>query len=262
MTAGFVHLFGSAGFAGASALQTALLRQGLGLRLHTEMSQLLAALSVQGTKPEPSLVLLGASFEQCCQAARQLRSVAPALPVMALVSPFTEAAVKQALVHGIVACWPASVPVDTLAMNLQRLLCHRQESATAAWRLNHLGWEIQSPHGVVVALTSAERALMLALCSAPRRRLSHDALDSVMGPAGSVSSEGGEPVHGQARGTGTRRMSVMMSRLRKKFLAAGLDLPIRSLRGVGYELCVELTLPHSLCAPATACDAAACSSAL
>lgn len=238
MTAGFVHLFASANSGWVGSLQMALLRQGLGLRLHTEIRHLLGALSLQGGKPEPSLVLLAGPFNHWCQVARQLRSATPSTPVFAVLSQFTEASVSQAMALGIAVCWPASVRADLLASNLRRLLAVRQAGTGTVWRFNRRGWEIESPHGVAVALTSAERTLLLALCNSPDKRLSHGVLDDIHGAAGEPNGENGE-----ARSFGTRRLSVLMSRLRKKFGAAGLEFPIRSLRGVGYELCVEFEAP-------------------
>lgn len=236
MSFGYLHLFDTANHPGSGELQTALLRQGLGLRLHSDVQNLVGMLQHARRAEEPSLVLLCGSFEANCEAARALRAVVPAIPVMAVFLPFTQERVLEAMAQGVVACWPASLRADMLASALYRLMSAKPGQARTGWCLKGRGWQLESPQGITLALTSAERALMLALCAAPAKRLAHAAL------VGVVSNLAPEE-------SALRRPSVLVSRLRRKFTEAGLEFPIRSLRGVGYELSVELSLPADLPEP-------------
>lgn len=135
----------------------------------------------------------------------------------------------------------------------------------SGWKLLSRAWTVRAPNGAHIELTTTERTLMLALYEAPGRRLSHAEMIRALeqaavqmpgavhakAPQGSQRARPGglhrvaQATVGDAPGRGgrgdpaTRRLGVLMSRLRRKFVEAGLDMPFRSVRGLGYELCVD-----------------------
>ena len=250
MAAGFVHLFSTAHDVEIARLQTALLKHGLGLRLYEHMGPLCEALAVPQASGEPQLVMLADASSHAWRAARALRQVSPDVHVVALLSTVDAQVVQTAMRHGVDICWPRDVPAQLLAGAVVRLLRCRvaapvrqvrvETSVPPRWRLASGAWVVQTPRGASVTLTTAERALVLALCAAPGRRLDHAQLMQAIDggcPAGGRGLPGQSPTH-YAR-SDARRLSVLVSRLRQKFAATGAEIPIRSLRRMGYEISVE-----------------------
>lgn len=97
-------------------------------------------------------------------------------------------------------------------------------NASPAWRFAENAWKLVSPEGEEVALTTTERAFMLALASSQERSATHEQL---LKAAGSFLAT-------EAEGAKRERLSVLVSRLRRKFQARNLELPVRSLHGTGY----------------------------
>ena len=92
----------------------------------------------------------------------------------------------------------------------------------AGWRLDLVRRELQSPQGVVVALTSGEFMLLRALLERPQRILTRDELlDVARGPDAESFD---------------RAIDVQISRLRRKLEdgAGGQGALIRTIRNEGY----------------------------
>ena len=85
---------------------------------------------------------------------------------------------------------------------------------------------LTTPQGELV-LRSAEAALLYALALAPENTLAHwQALEKLDKPVDEL---------------GKAQLEVLISRLRKKLLDHGAPpMPIRALRGVGYQLCLSV----------------------
>src|SRR5690606_23151778 len=185
------------------------------------------------------VVLVHATLPVAVRLTRELRRYSESVPVIALPRSVSQEGLLLAMQAGIDACWPAEVPLSLLAESLSRLQSRStpvqplSAAAPAAWALVARGWKVLTPGGGFVSLTATERALMLALARAPHYRLPHDAL---IRHASADSTQVSVPV-------AHRRLGVLISRLRRKFETQGLDSPIRSVRGVGYELCVEIQAP-------------------
>lgn len=250
MSAGFIHLFSTAHGTEATRLQAALLKKGLGLRLYESVDALCMVLTGPQRPGEPQLVMLADTQSANCQAARSLRKVAPQVGVMALLPKVETSALHEAMHSGIDICWPQGAPVQLVSAAVLRLM-NRSEAvprprvdtlatSAASWALASGGWVVETPQGASITLTTAERALMLALCGAPGRRLGHAQL---MRAVEDSFHDEGRAVSGQGQGgyarSAARRLSVLVSRLRNKFAAAGIELPLRSLRRQGYEISVE-----------------------
>lgn len=237
MAAGFIHLFQEVEVAAMQPLQAELLRKGLGLRLYAGIEALCAAVENAAASPEPQVVVLVGESGVCCQAARALRAAAPAASIMTLLPSTTEGSLVQCLGSSIDTCWPQCAPVELIVSALLRLVGRAgstEQPPQGVWRLTSRAWVVQAPGGIEVELTAAERAIMLTLYHAPGRRASHARLvEAIEG----IESDGGCSA-GYA-GAAARRLSVLVSRLRRKFIAAGTGTPIRSVRRVGYEIGVE-----------------------
>lgn len=94
----------------------------------------------------------------------------------------------------------------------------------SGWQLVENAWKLQLPAGEQVSLTTVERAFMLALTTSEGRNATHEQLASALGHYDKTSGPD----------IGRERMSVMVSRLRRKVQALGAELPVRSLHGKGY----------------------------
>ncbi|NLC35139.1 MAG: hypothetical protein GX772_01595, partial [Alcaligenaceae bacterium] len=217
------------------------LRQGLGLRLYAGVDALCAAVGAAGASQEPHVVVLAGEPVVCCQAARALRAVAPQARVLALQPSTTEASLLQGMGSGIDACWPQSAPAELIESAVLRLVgqaCAPAQPRDGPWHLVSRAWVVRAPGGAEVVLTAAERAIMLALYHAPGRRASHASLiEAIESP----DTNGSAVVSGYAWAD-ARRLSVLVSRLRRKFIAAGTGIPIRSVRRVGYEISVDFAV--------------------
>jgi two-component system, OmpR family, response regulator PhoP len=82
------------------------------------------------------------------------------------------------------------------------------------------GWTLAAPDGRRIALTTQERQFIGVLIAEGGRPVKRDAL---------VLALGGDPYDYDLH-----RLDTLVSRLRKKADALGLDLPLRAVRGVGY----------------------------
>lgn len=98
-----------------------------------------------------------------------------------------------------------------------------EEGPNACWSLAAGGWELRAPEGRSLALTATERRLLGALFAAPGEALARERL------VAAVSDEPG--------GFDPRRLDLTVHRLRARVRdATGAELPLRTVRGVGYIL--------------------------
>lgn len=226
-----------------------MLQHGAGVRVHYTPSDLCAALEADRAARSSVLVLLAGDHAINCHVARTLRAFDARALVVSLLSFVNETLLLQAMQAGVDACWSRQAPRSHLVTALLRLMGHESfglapkprgaQTEGRGWALVSRGWVVRAPGGEMLTLTTAERAFVLALCRAPGQRLSHrQMLQALVSGSHSQAAPGRA---GQAPDTAAaRRLSVLLSRLRRKFGAAGIDFPIRSLRGEGYELCVDL----------------------
>lgn len=93
-------------------------------------------------------------------------------------------------------------------------------SESNAWRLTDDGWTLVAPTAQRLALTAQERQFVGVLMAGSGKPISREVI---------VSALGGDPYDYDFH-----RLDTLVSRLRKKVQAQGLDFPLRSVRGVGY----------------------------
>jgi len=107
---------------------------------------------------------------------------------------------------------------------LEHLRQHLEPRVEVGWRLSEEGWILVTPDNRKLQLGNAERALLLALARHPARQMKRDELVQTI-------NDTLESDH-----YNTAALSVMISRLRKKATADGVDLPLHAVRGQGYAL--------------------------
>ena len=146
----------------------------------------------------------------------------------------------QLLQAGADVCLPKPVDGETLAatlLSLARRLGARAsprastgEAAVPPWQLADGGWRLLSPLGKAIALTASERSVLTMLVAEAGQPVSRDALLQVLNRG--------------VQGFDPHRLEMMIHRLRKKALAqAGERLPLLTVRGVGYLLACDGTMP-------------------
>lgn len=246
MPAAFIYVLRTQQSADISRLEAGLLDTGLGVLPFSNVAALCSALERYGAAGGVQLVLLADSARRNVQAAKDVRRFAPTVAVIALQSTVDSESLLCALQSGIDVCWPADAPAQLMLAAVLRLtghLCRLSRPASSAqspWRLMSQGWVLETPDGRSVTLTSAERALIRALYEAPYQQLSHEALLRAMQDALQEERLSFHTNTAAYTRPAARRLSVLVSRLRHKFAAAGIHMPIRSVRRCGYQLSIAL----------------------
>lgn len=178
------------------------------------------------------LVVLCASLAENAALAHLLRAGMPSMGLVACVPDQRESTCLLALQSGIDAWFTPDASEQLVVATVFSLLRRMggvdplvlPGADSSGWQLVDHAWKLQLPSGEQVTLTTLERAFMLALTSCEGRSATHEQLTSTMG------------LHDVAAGAeiGRERISVMVSRLRRKVKALGAELPVRSLHGKGY----------------------------
>ncbi len=108
----------------------------------------------------------------------------------------------------------------------RRMKCHQQERP--AFLLNLGALFLQGPQDRV-SLSAHEAAMLSVLARAPGRRLESWQLIELSGKAETDFSKS--------------TLEVQIVRLRKKLVQSGAgDQPIKAVRGLGYQLCIQITV--------------------
>ncbi len=92
----------------------------------------------------------------------------------------------------------------------------------AGWTLDAAACVLTNPEGSSVDLTSTEYRLMEIFAARPNRVLSRDQLLDLL--------------HGRGASATDRSIDVMVAKIRQKLAACGGEVPILTIRGMGYKL--------------------------
>ncbi|WP_233236984.1 helix-turn-helix domain-containing protein [Bordetella sp. LUAb4] len=95
------------------------------------------------------------------------------------------------------------------------------------WRLLEGGFMLVSPVGIKVALSAAEQQFLSELFRAPEAHITYDQA------CRALAESSAEPVKSHSS------LSVLVTRLRAKCRERGLDLPLHTLRGIGYHFAAD-----------------------
>ena len=167
--------------------------------------------------------------EDGLQLAQRLRQVQPGIGIIMVTARNTLAHKLSGYEHGADMYLTKPTEPEELCAAVQALaqrLSH--SSAPATFRLNTATVQLSTPQGEI-ALRRTEAALLHALALAPANTLaSWQALEKL-----------NKPFDEQ----GKAQLEVLVSRLRSKLVAQGAPaMPIRALRGQGYQLCMPLQI--------------------
>ncbi|MDR7191787.1 response regulator transcription factor [Luteimonas terrae] len=159
--------------------------------------------------------------------ARHLRKAASKVGLVMLTGYASAPSRLRGLEAGVDAY--LTKPIDSAELvatlrNLERRLDSRDAALPRiGWKLDELGWKILLPDGRSIELSLPERRLMAQLAATPREPVTREALMAVL----AEDADDFDP----------HRLEMLIHRLRKKCLqATGQELPVRTVRGVGYVL--------------------------
>jgi len=197
------------------------------------------------------MIILQTAPEAVRLAAAKLRSVFRGSGIVVMMETHDSLARADAMLAGADVCvqaMPGSMELIAALLAIRRRIDHeREKSDTIAqgfhspfnaslsgmapvhaneWHLDKKGWELVSPHGTRMELTYSERAIMKHFLSRPHEPLTRESHGRTLNPA---------------NGKLARGLDVMISRLRRKAQSNGIWLPIRCVRGKGYEFAVTDT---------------------
>jgi DNA-binding response OmpR family regulator len=193
------------------------------LRWATFAFDSLAALfdGLQGQVPD--VLVLHGTCPDVAERIASLRRVAPAAALVWHARGATPGGRIAALDAAVEPCIEAGMdPLEWDA--LLRGLCRRGRRGSSPWRVDSLAGALTGPAGECLPLTAAECAFFVQLLNAPGHRLRREEL-----------------LPADARGTleGTRRVDVLVSRLRGKARRLNIEFPVLAVRGWGYMLLPE-----------------------
>ncbi len=185
----------------------------------------------QARRIAPDLLVLAGPLADNCLAASYMRALQPRLKVLALLDSQDESALLQILrsgadMYGPLRASPELLLALTLGLCRQPGVPERSPAdiSSAAWALVDRGWVLSSPDGNCVDLTTGERAFLQALFLAPGLRARRADLMNAIDISYASSTLPGKET----------RLGVLVSRMRRKFQARGVALPLRAIHGFGY----------------------------
>lgn len=216
----------------AKARATELESHGFQVRQCADVPALYLAAKNELNQSAVVVVVLAAPHAESCTVSAHLRMLHPAIGILAMADSQAEITSIQLLQSGADAVVPTEASAPLMAAMLFRLLW-RLDMATAiraagqntpVWALSEQGWILSSPNSQRIPLTTGERAFLLALMAAPNQRASHAQLTDAVN----------EAYAGDASGAMQSRLSVLVSRLRRKCSDHGARLPVKSVHNWGY----------------------------
>lgn len=219
------------GFTGA-VLAKALNDHGYNVQCAQGLTQLwqLAEAAAQMQQPCIFIVSGGAELPAITMRLRGIHSTAG---IVAMLPEYSEASFSQAFLCGVDNCTTTSAG-STLVLAMTNALSRHLHfhpvvpNHDSSWLLVDEAWTLLSPAGESVRLTTTERAFMLALAQSPDAKVSHQELLSCLNYDNEIDS------------VRVNRLGVLVSRLRRKFEAKGMQLPLKSLHKWGYMFTAPL----------------------
>lgn len=209
--------------------------QGYTIKAHTTLTTLMHHIStVQDVAGNRVVIVIDGRDAGSATAVSTLRSLPIGVGIVALVDRDDDAAMLRLLQMGAdicsFVCAPPDLWVATVSRLLWRLGQHKPQGVTSTpetpgtWTLIEQGWAMLTPAGHSITLTTGERAFMMTLLNAPLKQATHEDLISAVNASYNYPSTR----------TYQSRLGVMVSRMRRKFMAAGVPLPLKSIHNWGY----------------------------
>lgn len=222
----------------AKAHATELQAHGFHVQQCADVPSLYTATQKELSQAAVVVVVLAAPHAEICTVSAHLRMLHPAVGILAVADSQTEITAIQLLQSGADAVVPMVASAPLMAAMLFRLLWRLDMSAALrssaqsnpVWALSEQGWILSSPNSQRIPLTTGERAFLLALMTAPNQRASHAQLTEAVN----------EAYVGEASNAMQSRLSVLVSRLRRKCMEHGARLPVKSVHNWGYMFTGQL----------------------
>lgn len=184
---------------------------------------------------QPSLFILAGSPADSVSAIMRLRAINDETGIISMLPSHNEAAFTQALLCGADYYVTSDTGSSLLLAIINTVLRGQRQGVSqpldsTCWLLQDGDWTISSPDGILVTLTTNERALFQQLIEATDGKVTHQHLLETIAVVDKSL----------AQTTRLNRLGVIISRLRRKFDDAGLDLPIKSVHNWGYMFVAPL----------------------
>lgn len=190
----------------------------------------------------PAIFLLSAHLKGALSLIARLRAQDPYVTLVIVQSVWDEATLLPFLYGGVDAycigtdspeLWAAKfssllrrIRVSVPMLDVTKISSAKSFSPSEPmWVLANEGWQLFSPDGRSITLTSTERFLLLELCRQPDKRASHQQLLRALNGGKEDTSD---PVIAH------NRLGVVISRLKRKGSSEGVAIPIRSVHKWGY----------------------------
>lgn len=182
-----------------------------------------------GFVPDIAILDLNLPGEDGLSLAKRLRQAQPRIGIIIVTARHTLAHKLAGYEHGADIYLTKPTAPEELCATVQALAQRLNPSPVeqpTVFALDMASKLLTTPQGDL-PLRNAEAALLYALALAPDNTLAHwQALEKLDKPVDEL---------------GKAQLEVLISRLRKKLLDHGApNMPIRALRGVGYQLCLPV----------------------
>lgn len=188
------------------------------------------------------LVLLAGQHPDNCIAASYLRTLCPAIGILAMLAENDETACLQLMQSGADNYCRRDASFELLLATVLRLLARMganfslpanaaelaavgQPPESGHWQLLEQGWVLAGPQDQRIPLTTGERAFMTTLFTQPGLRAEHKQLIAAVNTSYALDADTSRQ----------GRLGLLVSRLRRKCREHGItDIPLKSLHSWGY----------------------------
>lgn len=215
----------------------ALSSQGYPVRVCRDMPGLVTGIAALQANTQARIVtVIDGRDPGRAAAVSTLRALRPDMGIVALVERNDDASMALLLQLGVDTCSFVCASTELWVATLSRLLSRLGPTVPLAagvqapkqrqknWSLIDQGWAMRTPRGHRIALTTGERAFLTTLLHSPLQKVPHDELIAAVNAA----------YNGSSSVAHSRRLGVMISRMRRKFADSGNPLPLKSIHNWGY----------------------------
>jgi DNA-binding response OmpR family regulator len=183
------------------------------------------------------ILLLSLPHEDALSQVRRIRAAQPAIGIIVITpgAPGDELVSAYQSGADLVLIKPTSVDEMSAAIRALERRMHPLDTSAGQCTLNTATLQLQGPQALV-HVTDTESLLLGAFAQSLVQRLSNEQMISIVARGGTAVSK--------------TTLEVQIVRLRKKLQQAGASVPnIKSIRGMGYQLCIPLVINQDFLSP-------------